>query len=270
MHRMTIEQADAANKMKLHTQVKGSGPTLCLLHGWGMNHAVWQSITDQLSQSLTVISFDLPGYGYSRKALPTPYDLTSVAQLVSDNIPDNAILMGWSLGGLIAQQIAISQSVKLSALITIGCSPKFLQEKEWYGLKASVLQGFQTLLTQDYQSTIKRFLAIQGMGSKTDRSDIKILQQSLVDYPTPNLEALEQGLKILKRADLRASMGQIDIPFLRLYGRLDSLVPEKAIAAIDPLTRSEKYIFQSASHAPFISHPAEFCSCLRRWLQPLL
>ena len=53
------------------------------------------------------------------------------------------------------------------------------------------------------------------------------------------------------------------MPFLRLYGYLDGLVPRKVVPMLDKLwPHSESYIFAKAAHAPFISHPVEFCHLL--------
>ncbi|HBU9964138.1 TPA: pimeloyl-[acyl-carrier protein] methyl ester esterase, partial [Citrobacter freundii] len=53
------------------------------------------------------------------------------------------------------------------------------------------------------------------------------------------------------------------MPFLRLYGYLDGLVPRKVVPMLDALwPQSESLVFAKAAHAPFISHPAEFCSAL--------
>ena len=74
---------------------------------------------------------------------------------------------------------------------------------------------------------------------------------------------LNGGLEILKTVDLREPLCAVDMPFLRLYGYLDGLVPRKVVPMLDALwLHSESLIFAKAAHAPFISHPAEFCAAL--------
>ena len=61
------------------------------------------------------------------------------------------------------------------------------------------------------------------------------------------------------------------MPYLRMYGKLDGLVPRKAIEPINVLSPdSDVVILEKASHAPFISHPEEFHQALILWLLPLL
>ena len=62
---------------------------------------------------------------------------------------------------------------------------------------------------------------------------------------------------------IRQPLQNVSMPFLRLYGYLDGLVPRKVVPMLDKLwPHSESYIFAKAAHAPFISHPVEFCHLL--------
>ncbi|KDL11829.1 carboxylesterase BioH [Klebsiella pneumoniae CHS 80] len=63
--------------------------------------------------------------------------------------------------------------------------------------------------------------------------------------------------------DLRQALVRLPMPFLRLYGRLDGLVPRKIVPLLDDLwPESESILFDKAAHAPFVSHPAAFCEPL--------
>ncbi|MNJ79619.1 Pimeloyl-[acyl-carrier protein] methyl ester esterase [compost metagenome] len=67
--------------------------------------------------------------------------------------------------------------------------------------------------------------------------------------------------------DLRDELVGLDLPWLRIYGRLDSLVPKAAIPLLDeryPASRS--LVLEKASHAPFISHPEPFITLLRQFI----
>ena len=79
----------------------------------------------------------------------------------------------------------------------------------------------------------------------------------------PPVDVLNGGLEILKTVDLREPLRALTVPFLRLYGYLDGLVPRKVVPLLDELwPASESLIFARAAHAPFISHPDEFCQTL--------
>ncbi len=61
----------------------------------------------------------------------------------------------------------------------------------------------------------------------------------------------------------RKPLSELGMPFLRMYGRLDGLVPRKIIPLLDALWgNSTSIVFDKAAHAPFISHPQAFCAPL--------
>lgn len=243
----------------LFSVTRGTGPSLVLLHGWGVNSGVWEPLCETLEDSFRVTLVDLPGFGRNADRLPDKYTLAELAALIEPCIPDNATLLGWSLGGLLAQQFAIDFPTRLKRLVLVASSPKFCEQDSWRGIKAGILEQFEKQLELDFSKTLKRFLAIQALGSESARDDIKQIQHYVQNYPLPSEFALKQGLNLLSETDLRDQLKQIAVPTHRLYGRLDSLVPQQAIAQIEAFHKSTSMqVFPHASHAPFISHPKDF------------
>lgn len=243
-------------------ETKGEGHRhLVLLHGWGLNAQVWDYIVPELSSHFTLHLVDLPGYGRST-GFPA-MSLNEMAEIVLANAPERAIWLGWSLGGLVASQIALMAPACVSGLITVASSPCFSEQASWPGIKPDVLASFQKQLSEDFQRTVERFLALQTMGTETSRQDARQLKNAVLSLPMPAQEVLNGGLEILKTVDLRDALVGLSLPFLRMYGRLDGLVPRKMVAPLDALwPQSESIIFGKAAHAPFISHPQDFCHAL--------
>lgn len=243
-------------------QTVGTGNChLVLLHGWGLNAEVWNCINEELASHFTLHLVDLPGFGRSRGF--GPMSLEEMAQQVLAAAPQNAIWLGWSLGGLVASQIALSRPERVSALVTVASSPCFSAQDAWPGIKPEVLAGFQQQLSEDFQRTVERFLALQTMGTETARQDARALKQTVLSLPMPDVAVLNGGLEILKTVDLREPLSALTMPHLRIYGYLDGLVPRKVVPLLDSLwPESESQVIAKAAHAPFISHPAEFCSAL--------
>lgn len=247
----------------------GQGPDIVLLHGWGLNHGIWLPIAESLKQDYRVTLIDLPGFGNSQSLVPEAYTLEVVTEQIERQLPQSCIVVGWSLGGLVAQQLALI-SDKVSALVLVASTPKFVEEHNWPGIKPQVLSMFQKQLTRDFAQTLERFLAIQAMGSETPQADLRKIKALIQDLPLPDTQALIGGLQILEQADLRADIINIQQPCLKIYGRLDSLVPVKAMQLITELQpQAEQVVLRKASHGPFISHPQEFVDCLAHWLQKL-
>ncbi|AEE25111.1 bioH protein [Glaciecola sp. 4H-3-7+YE-5] len=244
----------------LKTRTAGSGPSLVLLHGWGVNSGVWQPIAAQLEQHFSVTYVDLPGFGENFQALPEPYNLANLAASVANFLPENSVLAGWSLGGLVAQQIALHEPTKVQRLVLIATSPKFQKSHDWPGIEPTILQAFSQQLVKNLSKTIERFLAIQAMGSDSAKADIKKIKSSIEASPQADIAALTAGLTILEQADLRAELASLSMPVHWMLGRLDSLVPAKLNEYVQqhlPPNHSVT-VFPHASHAPFISHTEHF------------
>lgn len=242
-------------------------PTLVLLHGWGLNHAIWQPIAAALADECTVLTPDLPGYGLAVRS-PQPYTLAALADQLADVIPPHSLVLGWSLGGLIATALALRHPAKVRALLLLASSPCFLQQTDWPGMNAGVMQQFAGALSANLALTVERFLAIQAMGSTTARQDIKQLKQAVLSLPLPAAAVLASGLDILSHTDLRADLSRLQMPLYYCFGRLDSLVPVAIAQRLPALVSSADIrVIAKASHAPFISHPEEFLLWLRRVLQ---
>ena len=249
----------------VYWQVEGHGRDVVLVHGWGMNGAVWESTVERLKPHHCVHVVDLPGYGHSASCHAAT--LEEIAQQLVVGAPKNAIWVGWSLGGLVATHMAMYHPAYVSKLVTVASSPKFAAEPRWRGIQPPVLSAFTAQLLTDFQLTIERFMALQAMGSPTARQDVKWLKQAVLSRPAPDPNALLAGLAMLAEIDLRSELTRLSLPFLRLYGRLDSLVPRQAIEEIDFLAKqSDSYVFEKASHAPFISQPEQFSDYLLSWL----
>ncbi|CAG8999973.1 MAG: Pimeloyl-[acyl-carrier protein] methyl ester esterase [Candidatus Celerinatantimonas neptuna] len=250
--------------MKLYIEEKGEGIPLILLHGWGMNSGVWSTIAGKLAHSYRVYLVDLPGYGLSQPSEDLSFEQT--ARLLADQLPCGYWL-GWSLGGLLSQKVAIGYPDKVMKLITVASSATFVERQDWPGMKANVLSLFAKGLEQDYRRTLERFLAIQMLGSTDAKMQIRIIKEQLASKPQPDLLMLRRGLQWLESIDLRTQIMCIEQPWLQLFGALDSLVPKQSAGAHQACSRAVQQIFAKASHAPFISHSGEFVQSITKFLQ---
>jgi pimeloyl-[acyl-carrier protein] methyl ester esterase len=242
----------------LYWHTTGTGDRdLVLLHGWGLNAEVWQNMVPRLSPHFRLHLVDLPGFGRSQGF--GPLTLAEMAQQLLPQLPDRAVLLGWSLGGLVASQLALTQPQRVAALITVASSPCFTARDEWPGIKPETLQSFQQQLSTDFQRTVERFLALQTMGTENARQDARQLKEVVLSQPMPSVEVLEGGLEILRQDDLRAALDDLPLPFLRIYGYLDGLVPRRIAEELDARwPDSSSVVMDKAAHAPFISYPDEF------------
>ena len=237
---------------------QGQGEDLVVLHGWGMNRHVWSLIKDELSKHFNVWLVDLPGFGDSHEeTLSNSVD--SIADQLLSSLPQRFHILGWSMGGLIATSLATRHCQRVDKLITVASSPYFLESSDWPGIKPRLMTQLETDLQNDFRKTVERFLSLQAMGSKNAKQQVKQLKQWLFESPLASEETLLTGLKLLEKTDLRNTLKHIQAPMLRMYGRLDGLVPISARQAIERLVpQSTSYVFNDSAHAPFITEPELF------------
>jgi len=266
----------------LITKCYGQGTPVVFIHGWGVNSAVWQPIVQQLEKTLEITTVDLPGFGFNLSESLTPYSLTKVVDLIQASLKQPSVIVGWSLGGLIATDLALRYPDKVLGLVTVASSPCFLAKEKsvnetgyafnsWPGIQPEVLKMFHQQLAQNTKKTIDGFLKIQAMGSPHVRQDIKVIRDLVMQYELPHEKTLDESLALLETVDLRNQLQQINTPTLRLYGKLDGLVPKAAIDLVSNLMpKSDVHIFDKASHAPFISHPKAFNEVLLNWINIML
>lgn len=246
--------------------------TLVFIHGWGVNSAIWEPTIQRLKQYFDIITVDLPGFGLNIDNTLSDYSLDNIVEKIQLSINKPAVYIGWSLGGLVATKLALNFPEKVLGCITVASSPCFLNketnESIWPGIQPNVLKMFHQQLTKNTQKTIDGFLKIQAMGSPHVRQDIKAIRDLVMQYSLPTKQTLDDSLKLLETVDLREQLSFIEVPFLRLYGKFDALVPKHVIEKIALLIpNSQQHIFDKSSHAPFISHADEFNNVVVAWVK---
>ncbi len=252
----------------LHKEIIGSGPDLLLVHGWGMNAAVWQALADTLAADYRVTLVDLPGHGQSPYEPARP-GLAEWTDQLLEAAPEYAVWLGWSLGGSLALQAALQAPQRIRALALVTATPCFARRGDWpHAMPGETLEQFHGSLIRDPRATLDRFLALEVKGGEDPRSVLRQLRARLAEKPAADPAALDNGLDLLRDTDLRGRLGGLATPSLWLYGRRDALVPRRsaqAVAELLPGARIEQ--IEGAAHAPFLSHPVEATGHLRSFLE---
>jgi pimeloyl-[acyl-carrier protein] methyl ester esterase len=254
--------------MTCHVEIIGQGKPLVLIHGWGMHGGVWQPLVKRLAKDYMLYIVDLPGMGHSRPV--DPFELYRLAEEVAEVIPGVSDILGWSLGGLIAQNIAINQPDRIRRLILVGTSPCFVERPDWQaGIRADYFTDFSHGLDIDYKRTMIKFLTLQCMKAKGARDTIKQLRNSLDLKPAPSAYTLKQSLNILLESDLREASKEIRKPTLLIHGDRDTLAPVQAAHwMMQHLPKGFLRVISGAAHAPFLSHSDQFVEALEQFLEP--
>lgn len=261
-----IRQALSNRKITLHASTSGQGPTLVLLHGWGLHSAVWDRVLPKLEEVYRVIRIDLPGHGLSDQSVDLG-DLETLTTLLHKLIPSPARVVGWSLGGLVALVYALRHPCSTQRLVLVASTPRFVSASDWrHATVPKVFEDFSLTLEQDYRTTLNRFLALQVRSAEGAHCALRELRRILLERP-PQQRALHAGLELLRSTDLRDQLRNLDCPTRLIMGEKDTLVPQdSAHETVKQLKDGAFHIIRGAGHAPFLSHPGEFTATLHKFL----
>jgi pimeloyl-[acyl-carrier protein] methyl ester esterase len=276
----------------LYTEVRGNGPTLVLLHGWGLNLRVWDGLAIALQDRFRIVALDLPGHGRS-EWIPKRASLEEQAKQIAETIASitkRYFLLGWSLGGQIALRLAASGPAGLDRLVLIAATPRLPAASDWpYGAPPERLAQQAASLRTDYQRTVSDFLELQVRGSAEGAAALSQLRAALFAHgaqPAPNtthrstalgerlenpdqprLDALACGLELLRNTDLRPLLGQITLPTLVIAGQYDRVTMPAASRALAQALPNAQYVeIRRAAHAPFLSHVPQLSALLSDFL----
>lgn len=229
---------------------------LVLLHGWGLSAAVWKPLLGHLQPQRAVYLPDLPGHG---NAAPAGETLARWADALLPALPEDGVLVGWSLGAQLALELAQRHPQKVARLVLIGASPRFTMCEDWpHGLPGATLDEFRAQFNSAPEATQRRFVALQSLGDRARKQVAGTLTDSLTPADSSHHAALANGLRLLAETDLRRQLSRIVQPARLLHGSEDKLMPVAAAEWLaDQLPGGRLSVLGQSGHAPFLSRPAD-------------
>jgi pimeloyl-[acyl-carrier protein] methyl ester esterase len=239
-----------------------------------MHSGIWRGFAQHTLEHYQVTCIDLPAHG--RNARParflkprrsSSFTLENVGDELINSLPKTpSCFLGWSLGATVALDIARRYPERVSSLILLAGNPLFVGSEDWAGVKPSVLDNFAASLTDNCQATLLRFLALQVNGLPEGKALLKELKAAVLECPAPDNDSLQGGLEILKHTDLRAALAELEIPVLMILGDKDTLVPVAVAEQLSKLGITQPTIIKGAGHVPFLSHPQELLTLIKRFM----
>jgi len=251
----------------LSVEVVGQGAPLVLLHGWALHSGVWDAVRARLSARYTLHLIDLPGHGANAGIEPAP-SVDGLAQQLLAVAPPRAHWLGWSLGGQIAFAAALAAPARFVKLVLTASTPRFVQAPDWSAAQteASVAR-FEAGLRADRARVVRDFLALQVLGDERAQATLHALKERVLAGAPPSAAALAAGLAVLHATDLRARAPTLAVPLLGISGAMDRLTPPLALDWLCGAVPDGRHlVLPRAAHAPFLSHPEDFCLALEGFL----
>lgn len=248
--------------------VDSASINLVLIHGWALGSWIWRPLIPHLSDICKLSIIDLPGY--NNVTADTTTDIDKIAQQLAIQIPPDAIIVGFSLGGLIGIKLAY-QRPDLKALILLASTPCFLNHADWQqGIAAADLENLSNQLKQDKRKALQHFVRLVLNGERPPPAAIKTQLTSDILKHAPTLATLEQGLNILKQQDLRPLLAQQTLPTAIILGENDIFIRPSMPATISAIN-SNIHTFQIAqtAHAPGLTKPKHTAHILSSFINGL-
>lgn len=258
-----------ADGRALAWQETGSGPTLVLLHGWSLSGWAFSELAGYLGDFRLLLP-DLPGHGNSSPppAATLPALADDLAVWLAAVAPGPALLGGWSLGGMLALELAARAAVPVAKLLLIATTPRFTAAHDWpYGLPELQVRALRRNLERRFEATLADFFALAFADGEVDADRLRAIRAFAVrPGGLPDRDAAAALLGLLAEQEQRPLLAQIACPALVIHGALDRVTPVgggRALAA--GLRHGHLREFAGVGHAPVWTRPAEVAAALREF-----
>ena len=251
-------------------QRKGSGPTVVLVHGLGLNQAMWQWLFPALTEHFDVISYDLWGHGESSNPPSTPnlrLFSEQLLRLINEEDITVTTVVGFSIGGMIARRFAYDHSTRLSALAILNSSHdrtsienKAVQNRadqaRERGPAAMVGSALNRWFTSDFRSKNPQTMnLVQEWLEANDRNIYPQIYRVLADG----------------NAELVDIIQQIECPTLVMTGQDDlGNSPDMALRMAKAIPKARFVILPKLKHMALIENPNQFNAHLISFLRKTL
>jgi malonyl-CoA O-methyltransferase len=239
---------------------------IMLLHGWGFSSTIWRPLMQALHEQdcNAVYAIDLPGFG---SAFHESCDsLDQVLDVIIEQLPEKSVLCGWSLGGMLAIQIAARWPEKIAAVITIGSNLFFTQDEAWPGMPSADFQQFCQRFSAQPEKTWQRFLLLQTRNdSHADQAAAALAL--LADYSSIHPHTAGKMLALLGEMDNRELFATLSIPGLHCLGEHDAITPASLAPLLQKINAQQSVkILAGSAHALPASRPEQLASVIKEFL----
>src|SRR5262245_11687727 len=138
----------------------GAGPTVLLIHGWLGNRSFWERQVAALRDRFTVVTVDLRGHGESsppRAGYTVAGMAADMEQLVRAIGAQRVAVVGWSMGGMIAQELARRLGDRTTALVLVGSTAGALADAKNPLAQPALAEDIRRGVAEDFRGFVRAF-----------------------------------------------------------------------------------------------------------------
>lgn len=256
--------------VRIYWESSGTGPDLMLVSGLGGGTWSWYGQVPFFQRFYRTISYDNRGAG--RSDVPKgPYSIRQFAEdclcLLDSLHVEEVFVVGLSMGGMIAQEVALMAPHRVKALV-LGCTH--------FGGELRIPpdpRAIQTLMNNDgltYEQIIDKNLPLffSAEFMKSSPETIDAYRQVQLSAPEQPLQAFQAQLKAIQSHDCSERISGIRAPTLLVTGSRDILVPrENTYLMSEKLPHAEVVVIPGAGHALHVESRDELNEIIHHFFQ---
>jgi len=251
----------------------GGGPTVLMLHGIGGGHLAFAPQVETLANAgYRAVAWDMPGYGHS--APIEPYTFKGLAQscihLIESLQCTNVVLLGHSMGGMVAQEVVARRPDLVKRLILAGTSPAFGKpDGDWQ--REFIAQRTAPLDAGKSMAELAETLVPQMIGPGSLPEGVRLATLCMAQVPAATYR---RALECIVTFDRRSNLGNIAVPTLLVAGELDRNAPPAVMKKMAEGIANSTYIeMRGIGHLQNLEAPDDFDALVLNFLalpEPLL
>jgi len=260
-----IERTENVDGITVHYKIQGSGEPLVLIHGVGSYLEAWDSVAARLRDRFQILSFDLRGHGQSSRPREQFFidDFVKDTLAVADHVGmDRFHLAGFSLGGLIAQKLALTSPHRLRRLALLstvaGRNP---QEQARVQERLATMQREDSAHhgTHHFDTSLSRWLT-EDFQAKHPDTITYLRKRNAENDP----DCYVTAYRVLAATDFSDVIDQIAVPTLVATGEEDQgSSPRMARLMSTRIPDARLEIFKGMRHSILIEAPDLVAQSLR-------
>ena len=260
------------NGVKLYYEIHGAGEPLLLIEGLGYASWSWFRQVEELSYAYRVVTFDNRGVGQSDKPdIPYSIDLMAddVAHLLESLNIERAHILGVSMGGYIAQKLAINYPQMVKSLV-LGCTS--FGGPQSIPLTEEALQSMLKVEGLNAEEVIRQGFkaAISPKFIKAYPDVVDQLVAWRLDNPTPRY-AWDRQFAAARAFNLESQLHKIKVPTLVITGSDDIVVPPQNSSLLaERISGAQLVMIPGGGHLFFIEKAEEFNRKVLEFLETIV
>jgi pimeloyl-[acyl-carrier protein] methyl ester esterase len=260
--------ADLMPASRLENQAGREALTLVTIPGWLGPAEVFAGLQEELP-GFPLHRIELAGFGRRQEELPGEWSLDwavgDIAAVVERLPGKELVLIGASVGGMIALACAARELPRVRAVVAIGSAAHFVPDP------AFPVSAVITAARNDFHGLIQQACETLFFTDDDREAAEAAIRETAAAAAT--IRSPQRAVEILERiydADIRGELSRIDVPVLLLYGEKDRVAPPEVREALrQGIPNARLETIGGAGHFPYMTNPRKTAENIRSFLSQL-